>query len=917
MVWSCPSCGYTNNPDTATSCINPNCNAPRPSSNAPSPNANWSNWIIPIIGIIVFIMLFILINRSSVASSLGYAGNIFSVIISLLFVGLVVVLLRALGLGRIMSRPFRVGYNAVKPGLIQKGSLSLFIILVVVISVLILSGSLGLLGFGGSLFYTFLIGGILLIVLWFFLRKSKSKFWNYDLSNISSFIKKNLSFKNIIILFLIILIFLFLIRYGIGAKLFSAPLTWIYGVLAVVLFSLGIYFFSKENKGAGWFFIILSVLLIILVFSPLEILRVLPYNQLRTWLLIGSLLLAFIVLFNKKTRWLVIPLLLIAVGIWFFYTEGGSAFLQTIGVKAQVAGGETFSARLSKYWGYIKNPEDFFSRYGEFGNPNVENRALVGLKIEKFEPLIKEFRTNQDLRFSGEVKHYSLPVFKQGESGAKESSELNIGFSCYIPKNMQDIQANLTPYFADKIEVKPGKTEDVDTNGHKEAILKEPLKFKNFTKFVICTFNQGNVVAIKEKETRQAYLNVSYKDFVTRSDIYAYLLGNDAYQKIEDGVLQAGGDLDTEFLYQLRSAASYPGLIDNERRTISEFSSGPVWLQVNILDQQPLKSKGSEQYTLRVKSMPNSVDWIGSINVKNIYLVVPSWFNPVAGACDFSDAGASVQDTQGGDPKARLSYDYSITNSGVKRLLLNKQIFNEGITGCAGGGRGCSFFCSFTVNSEKNEQNIQEYRISAYQTTDYSITQGTTFDLIKSRTTGVINENENARQNPSGFMNGLVINGKKEDLERYLNICINKKDRILSSETINNYILSDVNNCNRVSEVQDKLNKLNMPATSDNVKVGNGGEVHYENIIRRPIGDLVIQDSTVEIRVETIKSAQCKFDEDAKSDFDTMRNTFSTTNGFIHIHTFSNVNPGKYFYLFGCKSSDGALDYDVIYFTET
>ena len=595
-------------------------------------------------------------------------------------------------------------------------------------------------------------------------------------------IKSKLRSKNkfFIILGLVVLALIFFFFPNISSFLLSFELLkWI---IFLVLFILGFWLIFKKDQQGKYPYRFIGLLLIIVSILSLFLSTILSiigfdfktlFSSFR-WLIIGFFGLMFLVsLLKGKFTWSILFLFLIIL-VWFLGSDSGAAFLQSIGIKAQVAGGETFSVRLNKYWDYIKKPELFFARYGEFGNPNIENRALVGLRIEKFEPLIKEFRSSQDLRFTAEVKHYGLPKFKEND---KVKSTL--GFFCYVVEEKHQtekgatIEPTLVSYFG-KVDVKPGKTQsssisegvnkdklegavygnEVSLTANKVILVDEDL-FKNFTKFVTCTFEAGKVPAFLDKETRRAYLNISYENFITRSDIYVYLLGKEAYDKIEKNVLEAGGDLDNEFLYQLRNAASYPGLIDNERRTISEFSSGPVWLQTNVLDQQPLKSGGNEQYTLRVKSMPNSVDWTNAIKAENIYLEVPSWFSPVENRCDFTASGGSEIEST-----VATRYD-------VKRLVLKEkfgEITKEKLLGdCSGQGAGCNFLCDFKI-SEGKEQNIQEYRISAYQITDYTLSQGASFEYIKSRTTaGTIEDNDNKIEEINSKLNTLIVTGTGTD----------------------------------------------------------------------------------------------------------------------------------------------------------
>ncbi|MBI2498924.1 hypothetical protein HYV88_01640 [Candidatus Woesearchaeota archaeon] len=820
---------------------------------APSPpsmggSRNWRSSLPGIILSIIFLIGGFLLMWSGIIRYLIGSGNIPLSGYILGFIGLMVIVAVLLALRKIgPSRLFgaaSAGYNRVAPKRKGFSLLILGLFVVIILIVFFFLGPLSGLGATGLVILFSLLGLLILSYVIFYGRKSK-------------LLTKELHLPKFGLGWILVGAIILLLGILIWKSGFSS--IYIYGGIALVLLFTGLYFLSrKDKKFLGWSFIIISILVVFITFAPASILKILPYNQLKTWLLLGSLFLTIVFLFSKKYKLLGLLFLLITIGIWYFGSEGGSLFLESLGTKAQVAGGESFSAKLGKYLNYIKNPEQFFARYGEFGNPNIENKAPVGLKIDKFEPLIKEFRSNQDLRFTAEVKHYALPKFKEDD---KVKSQL--GFLCYIPEEKHQtekgrtIEPTLVSYFGN-IDVKPGKIakvpfieggidkgtlqgaiyEEKGPSTVYKIILENEDLFKNFTKFVTCTFKAETVPAFLDKETRRAYLNISYENFITRSDIYVYLLGKEVYDKIEGGVLQAGGDLDTEFLYQLRSAASYPGLIDNERRTISEFSSGPVWLQTNILDQQPLKSGSNDQYTLRVKSMPNSVDWTNAINIKNIYLEVPSWFSPVDNRCDFSSG--SVEPT-------------GTSSSKTKRLVLKDK--KELLLGCGGSGAGCGFTCDFTVGSG-NEQNVQEYRISAYQVTDYTISQGTSFDYVKSRTTGVITENEKAENFPPEFMDGLATSSKKEDLERYVSICTQGKDttNLLYTETIT--LLKKY--CAKIKEVNDKLNLINTVTGADTGStspttqpVGTGSEefkagqllISKEQLDRLPI-ESIVDDST-------------------------------------------------------------------------
>ena len=47
------------------------------------------------------------------------------------------------------------------------------------------------------------------------------------------------------------------------------------------------------------------------------------------------------------------------------------------------------------------------------------------------------------------------------------------------------------------------------------------MRNKKRLSFISCKFNAGKVPIFSERGTLSAYLNISYRNFVTRSDIYA------------------------------------------------------------------------------------------------------------------------------------------------------------------------------------------------------------------------------------------------------------------------------------------------------------------------------------------------------------------------------------------------------------
>jgi len=228
------------------------------------------------------------------------------------------------------------------------------------------------------------------------------------------------------------------------------------------------------------------------------------------------------------------------------------------------------------------------------------------LEIEEFEPITSSFLSDQEVKLTAKVRNYALPRF---EVGLEEENIVAAEFYC-----------NATS--ANNI-YKDGEIKITSSAGFERDTNKIPFvdTSRNSTFFVSCDFKDGEIKPNlgKDETTQKATLSVVYTNFVTESVLKTYILGRDKYNEIN-----VRNNRDLEFLNLLRGSASYPGLINNDRKTISEYSSGPVRLVVNLIAEQPLTP--GIPYTLIVRSEPNSIDWEGNIKVKDVTLDVPSWF---------------------------------------------------------------------------------------------------------------------------------------------------------------------------------------------------------------------------------------------------------------------------------------------------
>ena len=408
-----------------------------------------------------------------------------------------------------------------------------------------------------------------------------------------------------------------------------------------------------------------------------------------------------IILLFTKSKAAGVFLIVLGIAFWFVVPFFSSALFEKYGLQGEIAVEEAgIGKRLERFWFYVQNPEQYFAKFGEFTNPQAkEKKALVGLQIVKFESVVNTFRSDQEVRLTAEVKNYALPKFEfsRGIEESKVSSEF------YCNATSEDDK-----FVNGQIEIRSSVGTERETN-----VIPFVDPHRNSTFFVFCNFKEGEIKPAKGKNetTQKATLSASYTGFVTESVLKTYILGKTKYNEIN-----SRENRDAEFLNELRSSASYPGLINNERKTISEYSSGPVKLSVNILNEQPLTSE--DEYTLIVRSEPNSIDWEGNIKVKDIFLEVPSWFSLDQDKCDFEGSG-----------KLQLKVN-------DKERILSACEGKESV------GTGCNFFCDFKVVGKENVGNIEEYNIRAVQVTDYTVRKSTTFGLAKSYFVGDEKESE-------------------------------------------------------------------------------------------------------------------------------------------------------------------------------
>ncbi len=492
-----------------------------------------------------------------------------------------------------------------------------------------------------------------------------------------------------------------------GASTFVAALAataWFRLIFAGIFIALSIYLFFKKDQKGNYPYRKFSIFLFILailfawLFESLYGLLALTGSDLFGLRLIVSLILGVLGLYlmfktnaqGKHVNFgLGLFLIILGIAFWFVIPFVSSTLFEKYGLKGEIAVEEAgIGKRLARFWYYVQHPEEYFAEFGRFDNPQAKEKGPpVGIRIEKFEPVVDLFRTDQDVRLSAEVKHYGLPVLLDSKE-----NKVKIKFLCFF-NSTTGVITNGGLSFAGRSGFDPSD------NGI------EISRGVNGTYIVFCDFEKGKLTIEKGKDqtTKKITLSSGYENFVTESLLRVYTIGADQYQR-----LLARDNVDVEILQALRSAASYPGLVNNERKTISEYSVGPVELGVSIVNEQPIVS--GNQYTLIVSSRPNSVVWEGNIKSKDIFMEVPTWFT-ISDSCSFEEGSLGVPFEQ---------------TQNTKELILTESA-KRSVDRCAE-QKGCRYWCDFTVDGEF--ENIEEYVLRAFQQTDYTITKSTTFDYI-------------------------------------------------------------------------------------------------------------------------------------------------------------------------------------------
>ena len=417
------------------------------------------------------------------------------------------------------------------------------------------------------------------------------------------------------------------------------------------------------------------------------------------WLVsLGLVILGLFLLFYKNYRGLGIFLIILGIASWFLIPFISSEIAQKYGLKGEIELEESgLVPRLKRFWYYVQHPEEYFAGYGEFTNPNVQQKGPPkGLKIISFGPVIPAFRSDQDIRLLAEVKNYAIPSIESNNEDSSTPGNVNIGFQC-------------TGFYQNKSV--NGEISLSTSCGTPEGnIIKDISKDKECNFFVSCKFEKETFKVSdkeKERETFRATLNSNYENFITESVLKTYVIGKNTY----DGILSRE-NWEVELLNELRGSASFPGLIKNDRSVTSEYTGGPVQLAVNILDPQPLYPREEERdYTLFVNSKPDAAEWEGNVKANSLFLVVPNWMQ-LSTTCDFSEPG-------GGGNNRRLAI-------GEEGLNLLKECYGDDTKKAI---RGCTFICDFKVGGNVQE-NVEEYNIRAFQSSNYFLNQSTTFDVV-------------------------------------------------------------------------------------------------------------------------------------------------------------------------------------------
>jgi len=549
------------------------------------------------------------------------------------------------------------------------------------------------------------------------------------------------------LLVLLSVVIMFGLIYFFGGAIYSlimSPIHALLGIdlvrwgLSIIFFIVGLFivFKYKKHRGIGLILILLGGF-IVWFYPSIRVLNSMGFFNFTFVMIIVYIILGFLFVSAIYKKSFGGAILVLIIGVLFYFGIGfiTTGLYKEYTLKGEISWEESgLGKRIGRYWEYLKHPETFFAQYGEWTNPSAkEKRAPVGLEIKSFEPVISVFREDQNIRLSAEIKNYGLNPFR-----SDKENKINIGLFC-------ELFTDETSSEVGEISIS-GNCGDIEENWWGAVIRDVPID-KNCTFFVFCDFKHISVK--EEQETKKVTLTVYYNNFVTESVLKAYIMGKSKYDRINS--LE---NRDIEFLYLLRNAASYPGLISNERRTIAEYSSGPVRLSVNILNSQPLTS--DEEYNLIVNSKPNSIDWEGVVVPSDLAIVVPGWFSPQQ-KCAFEISG-------GGD---------------TKRLKLKKE-YKFALESCKE-TRGCTFFCDFTIEGIDDERNIEEYNIFGYQVSNYTIKKSTTVKIKnvkigKRNVHGEKSEKSESEKKPNGgsrqggSVNGLKIvsyNPEKDTIRLY------------------------------------------------------------------------------------------------------------------------------------------------------
>lgn len=505
-----------------------------------------------------------------------------------------------------------------------------------------------------------------------------------------------------------VLIYFYVLQLGAFAAVF-AELTAGSGrfVVGIGLFLLGVPFLFIKESRLRFLTYILWILAILYIWLGPSIFyfvsQQLPALPQVRWIVFGIFGLIGLYLVFKtdaqgrhSSALLGFIFILLAIGSLFLIPFLSSEIAQKYTVEGEIILEElNLMERLERLWEYVKNPEAYFSKYGQFDNPDVVQRGpRRGIQIVAFEPVLSSFRGDQKVKLQAELNHFSIPSFRENEEDRSRVDFVDLEFSCFG--------------FNELTKSKPGKIRIAGSCGGAKVEnnkIKNVPRYSNCTGlFVFCEFeeNDFNVVATgKNRETKKATFQIKYSNFVTESRLRTYTMGKKRY----DNIFQQE-NWELELLQELRGAASYPGLVSNERKVTSEYTGGPVQLSVSLLNQQPIYP-GEEDLFLHIQSVPDSIEWEGNVFPKKLSLITPQWFEPQLvekeNGCSF------------------------VPDSDQSLKLNDKEL--EILRGC-NSAQGCLFYCEFGVSDSGISQNVEEYFIKAYQTSDYILNKSASFDII-------------------------------------------------------------------------------------------------------------------------------------------------------------------------------------------